>query len=357
MRAFSFYQLLTVILIFLVLIPQSRAEESDSERISLFVADGQLMSHPFRVFVTHDITEAMEPELLLRASHTFTAVRKGESDKLQPFVIARNQISTESVAGQKIQITGTLMLFDLQNYPVSPYKGMTRVTPILEWMESASDGNKEKRAVVASRQVYLGNISVAVVWTVVTTAVLIAFIAFLAKRSGHPLITFFCGNDGRLSLARTQVALWTIVIGMVVGGYGMLKLEVPDIPDTLVILMGMSLVTGGISYVKSGEKRIPGGVETNKPETLPSKVKISPHLSDLVCIVDHQGSEQLSLARAQMVFWTGLTVFLFMVKSVLDGVLWDIPLEMVGLMGMSQAAYLSPKLVNQNNPGISWRES
>lgn len=134
---------------------------------------------------------------------------------------------------------------------------------------------------------------------------------------------------------------------MVVGGYGMLKLEVPDIPDTLVILMGMSLVTGGISYVKSGEKRIPGGVETNKPETLPSKVKISPHLSDLVCIVDHQGSEQLSLARAQMVFWTGLTVFLFMVKSVLDGVLWDIPLEMVGLMGMSQAAYLSPKLVNQ----------
>lgn len=62
------------------------------------------------------------------------------------------------------------------------------------------------------------------------------------------MITFFCSSDGRLSLARTQVALWTVAIGMVVGGYGMLRLEVPNIPDTLVILMGMSLLTGGVSY-------------------------------------------------------------------------------------------------------------
>jgi len=49
-----------------------------------------------------------------------------------------------------------------------------------------------------------------------------------------------------------------------------------------------------------------------------------------------------------MVFWTGLAV-VFMVKSVLDGVLRDIPLEMVGLMDMSQTAYLSSKLISQYN--------
>lgn len=339
----SVYVLLTLSILF---ISQGRAEEIKANSIALYVADGQLMSHPFRVFVTYDIADDMKPELLLRASHTFSPVQEGESEKIKPFIIARNQISTETVAGQNIQITGTLLLFDLQNYPVSPYKGMTRITPILTWTERTTDGKSEERAVVASREVYLGNIAVAVVWTVTMTAILILYIVFLARRSGHPVIRLFCGNDGRLSLARTQVALWTVVIGMVVGGYGMLKLEVPDIPDTLVILMGMSLITGGISYVKTDKK---GATEARKdmPDAVPKSQSptVIPRLSDLVCVIDAKGSAQLSLVRAQMVFWTGLTVVLFMTKSILDGVLWDIPLEMVGLMGMSQAAYLSPKLV------------
>lgn len=345
MRVIPVYQRFILILTLLLLfVPQGRAEDTNNANISLYVADGQLISHPFRIFVTYDITAAMQPELLLRTSHTFSSVQKGESEKIKPIIIARNQISTETVAGQNIQITGTLLLFDLQHYPVSLYKGMTRITPILTWTESTVDGMQVEHAVVASREVNLGNIAVAVVWTVAMTAILIVFIAFLARRSGHPVITLFCGNDGRLSLARTQVALWTVAIGMVVGGYGMLRLEVPDIPDTLVILMGMSLLTGGVSYMNSDKKSsIVADQSEALPETLP--FKILPRLSDLVCIIDEHGNEQLSLVRAQMVFWTGLTVVMFMVKSVLDGVLWDIPLEMVGLMGLSQAAYLSPKLI------------
>lgn len=336
-----------LVLPMLLFISQSRAQHSANDSVELFVADGQLISHPFRVFVTHDVSAKMNPRLMFSVSHTFSSASEGESNKLTPIIVARNQISTETIAGQAIQITGTLLLFDLKDYPVSPYKGMTRVTPILTWDEPTESGDSIKRAVVASRAVNLGNIGVAVIWTIFLTAILIAFIAILASRSGHPLITFFCSNDGKLSLARTQVALWTVAIGMVVGGYGMLKLDVPDIPDTLVMLMGMSLVTGGVSYLKTDQKNraAAGDAAENPPRPAPSRV--GPRVSDLVCVIDNQGNEQLSLVRAQMVFWTGLAVVMFVTKSVLDGVLWDIPLEMVGLMGMSQAAYLSPKLVAQ----------
>jgi hypothetical protein len=63
------------------------------------------------------------------------------------------------------------------------------------------------------------------------------------------------------------------------------------------------------------------------------------------------GTEELSIAKAQMVFWTGLMLALFVIKSVLDGRLWDVPWEMVALMGMSQAGYVSGSLVPQKAPG------
>jgi hypothetical protein len=44
-----------------------------------------------------------------------------------------------------------------------------------------------------------------------------------------------------------------------------------------------------------------------------------------------------------MVFWTGITLTLFTVKSLLDGVLWEVPWEMVAFMGMSQLGYIAPK--------------
>ena len=142
-----------LVLPMLLLMSQSRAQVPPEDSVALYVADGQLISYPFRVFVTHDMTAKMNPRLMLSVSHMFSSASEGESDKLVPIIVARNQISTETVAGQAIQITGTLLLFDLQNYPVSRYKGMTRVTPILTWNEPTEMGESIERAVVASRAV------------------------------------------------------------------------------------------------------------------------------------------------------------------------------------------------------------
>ena len=54
---------------------------------------------------------------------------------------------------------------------------------------------------------------------------------------------------------------------------------------------------------------------------------------------------ELSLAKAQMLFWTILLLVMFVSKSILDGVIWEVPWPLVALMGFSQAGYLAPKMV------------
>jgi len=51
------------------------------------------------------------------------------------------------------------------------------------------------------------------------------------------------------------------------------------------------------------------------------------------------------LAKAQMLFWTLLLV-IFVSKSILDGVIWDVPWPLAALMGFIQAGYLAPKLTS-----------
>ena len=46
-----------------------------------------------------------------------------------------------------------------------------------------------------------------------------------------------------------------------------------------------------------------------------------------------------------MLFWTVLIITLFVSKSAIDGVLWDVPSGMVALMGFSQAGYIGPKFL------------
>jgi hypothetical protein len=56
-------------------------------------------------------------------------------------------------------------------------------------------------------------------------------------------------------------------------------------------------------------------------------------------------SGELSLSKAQMIFWTVLLLVLFISKSILDGAIWDTPWALVALMGFSQVGYLAPRVV------------
>ena len=116
--------------------------------------------------------------------------------------------------------------------------------------------------------------------------------------------------------------------------FGLTRLTVPDIPETIVAIMGLASATGGISYVLRTTPKNAGNPSYPYP----------PKFSDLIC--DSSSDDnlgELSIARAQMVFWTFLIAALFIVKSFLDEQLWEIPWAMVALIGMSQAGYLGAK--------------
>jgi hypothetical protein len=70
-------------------------------------------------------------------------------------------------------------------------------------------------------------------------------------------------------------------------------------------------------------------------------------IGDLVLVFTSGQPPGLSLAKAQMQFWTVLLLVLFILKSILDGAIWEIPWPLVALMGFSQAGYLAPKLLPQ----------
>ncbi len=317
--------------------------------VRLFMPDGQLNSHPVQVFVSNkNLDPSMKPRLRLTAGHVLLAKREGESSYYKPEVVAPGQRRVQKVRGQRIALTGTILFFDLSKYPFPFYKATRRITPILEWQEKS--GQKEiTRIAVGPDKINLGNIIGAFLWTLVLVIMLLTFIVVWSKQVKGKAIYLLCNVQGTLSLSRTQVAAWTIAIGGMVTGFGLIKFELPDIPETLVAMMGLSLVTGGMSYFQAEKKHSsPAGAPpaAKTPATVREREKYTPHWSDLVC----ESPGKLSLPKAQMVFWTGIVLVLFVAKSILNGALWEIPWELVAFMGMSQAGYLAPKFKLVRNP-------
>ena len=305
---------------------------SEGETPQLFMPDGQLKSHTVRVYVTHDISVDQQPRLRLLRSHAVTKKAVDESRPHEPGFVAPGQEWVERVGGQDIRRRGTLLLFDLSSLDFR-YKPMLRVMPVVSWIENGSE-----HIVISPSEVNLGNIVAVVGWSLAVVGIAVLLIFFLSwRKKGNPL-QLLTGVDGHLSLSQTQVACWTVIIGGVVLGYGMVKIEVPDIPASLLALMGASLVTGGVSYFQDAKKQ--------QATASGSAAQCVPDLADLIrTFIPGQPSE-LSLAKAQMLFWTLLLLVIFVSKSILDGVIWDVPWPLVALMGFSQAGYLAPKLTS-----------
>ena len=316
-----------VILTLTVLAALPSQAQVKADAVHLFVPDGQLRTHAIRVFVTHDVSASMQPRLRLLA-HSSSNSREVRTTEFEPLLIARNQQWIQRVEDQEIGYTGSLLLFDVSPYPMPFYKPMSRLMVALEWQE-----NGVTHTALRDGAVNIGNKYAAVGWSVLMMIVLLVTIALMSRSSGTGVVQLFTGPSGALSLSRVQIAAWTVATGVVIFGYGLIRLELPDIPNSLIVLMGLSLATGGISHVRTGH-------------VSPKEQQPRPGLSDLVRDTSTPSTEpHLSIARAQMLFWTGILLVLFISKTIVDGVIWDVPWEMVTLMGMSQAGYLGPKLV------------
>lgn len=298
----------------------------------IYMPDGQLESHSIRVYVTRDITLNQNPRLRLLRSHAVTKKAVDEAKLEEPGVVAPGQEWVEAVGGQLVRRSGTLLLFDLSNLEFG-FKAMLRVMPVVSWTEGGVE-----RIAAGEHEVNIGNIVAAVCWTALVVGLGVVIVLVLAWRAGGDPLLFVTGVDGHLSLSQTQIACWTVTVGGVVLGYGLIRLDIPNIPLSLLALMGTSLATGGIAFFQDARKQQAAINEGVIP------VRRSLALGDLVRVFPVGQPPELSLAKAQMLFWTVLLLLLFITKSILDGEIWEVPWGLVALMGFSQAGYLAPKL-------------
>lgn len=294
----------------------------------------------------------MKPRLQLMGARRVTNPLASENRELEPVLTAPGQTRTIAVDGTQISAEGTVLLFDLSAYDISGYKSATRILPILKWNIPASSGAPAgMRGIVAEEKVYLGNMTGGVLWTSVVmifiSAILLAWskskckeVPTQSNKWGRLLLT---GPDGYLSLWRTQLALWTYSVGSLIFLYGLVQLNVPRIPESLVALMGLSLTTGLVS--KSGGAPKPSTAQQAPAPRLQLRTT-GPEWGDLISTWNAgTGKMELSIPKAQMVLWTVLVLILFCTKSLLGGALWSVPWELVALTGISQAGYVGDKFV------------
>lgn len=312
-----------------------------AQTVELYMPDGQLYSRPVRVYVS-GINDSVftNPRLyLVKMKGNKNAPRATNrllTEKAKsPDIVARDQQYEREPNEPK---TGTLMVFKLDDFHIPWYQPGVRVLPVLYY------GKDE--AIVADREVYVAHRSGAIIFTIMVIAAILAILNVLSKKDERYLFGLLSTADGRMSISLTQVFIWTVAIGASVLIFAVTRLQVPNIPESLWILMGLSVTTGVVSHFQTDSLQR----EQRKRDKGPDKKEPSkPSLRQLLMVKLPSGDEDADLSRAQLLFWTIVTVIIFLYKSYTTGYLWDVPPALLILMGISQTGYVSRKqlLVHQ----------
>lgn len=309
--------------------------------------DGQITSRIVRGYLYNwDLSYEMNPRLVLeKLGKTET---ENVSDRLTDNVqypaieVIPDQRWTYTRDGESFerQSHGTVILFDLSKQSVPFYKPGQRFLPILLWNENVQAGRKvdakSQIQVIGKEDVYLRGRAGILIWTILVLLIFLGIVYLITMRVERGMLDLLCTAHGRISVGLTQMALWTLIVGAMVLGFSLMQLTVPEIPLTLIILIGMAYATSAISYYQA--HRLKGVMTTSSQER-------EPKLSDLVSIPTYittaKETEDQSLAKAQLLFWTVVTLVIVSMKTIAEGQLWAVPETLVLLMGFSQLGYLA----------------
>ncbi|MFA7418141.1 MAG: hypothetical protein WCZ90_00545 [Melioribacteraceae bacterium] len=340
---------LIVFVSFLLIVNSVQAQDTVSKPI-LIMDDGQLRSHPVMVFIENaNITKEMNPVLCLVAIDQKTRRISGnvlcKGPSFSPFESAPDQTIAKTVEESQIAAKGTMMLFDLDNLKIPLYASGVRVLPVVTWVAkkvSTAQNNftVEYFQVISDKEVYIGNGAGGVFWTAIFLVgffIIIIFLEYIVKRGPLDVMRI---SETELSLPLVQMALWTVSVGGMVFAFGLMHLNVPTIPTSLVILMGLSAVTSAAGHFQSQMlEEIKDELGKNASAQQVKKRGLFSSLSSLITITV-EGKEYPTMAKSQFLFWTIATLILFIYKSSVEGKLWSVPDELIVLMGISQGSYL-----------------
>ena len=157
-----------------------------------------------------------------------------------------------------------------------------------------------------------------------------------------PIVTT---EDEKYSLSRFQMYLWTVLVLIGFSAVAFAKLEFPNIPQNLYILMGINLAAAVTSTA----------IHTVKTQPISTSVSTMPALNSLPNFVsdiffESGNKASVDLPRTQIFLWTIVIAIIF-VSMVINGFvvsspsLPDVPSGLLALMGISNGAYLGAKAV------------
>ena len=299
---------------------------TNDKKIEMYIPDGQLIEEPVKVYVSgigNDLIDNLQFYFPMNKPSNLYSVVESKIDLIKPIIASVDyKYSTDN---DKTFKTGILFLFNLKGMDIEWYLPGKRLFPIMRY--------DEDKFVFSENQVYIIHRNGAVVFTVIIISILIIIITLLVPKNEHYLYGLLSTADGRMSISLTQMYMWTIVIGASVLIFGCTRLEIPEIHESLWILMGLSVTTSVVSH--SETDRLLGSKYHRKKEY--------PNWKQLITVRMPNGKEDADLTRAQLLFWTLITIIIFVLNSYKAGELWDVPPSMLILMGLSQTGFVTRK--------------
>jgi len=334
--------LLSIGFLIISLIPLNLSAVSDS--IRMIIPKGQVTDKFFKVFIIgKQITKDMNPTLI------FDRPKKNDTQDFKNIgLISSNQVLTEKVEGEEIEVKGTWIYFNISKIEIPRLYSTFRVIPVVKWQ----DNNSKEYELIYPDYYFIGHGFGAAFWTVliVILILLIIIIRLIISDKRNQVIGIVLDEDGNMSMSLLQMWLWTIFIGSMTLAFGLLRLNVPEIPDTLIMLMlfAAGTTTAGQFQTKiklKGQKHLDelynkmGKNVKHRTEFDPNEKRGFWKIFGTV-FYTNPNDDFPSIAKVQVLFWTLVTLVLFIYVSINEQRLWNVPSELVLLMGISQATFL-----------------
>lgn len=318
----------------------SKAFQDSIRSMEMYIPQGQVSNRVFKVYIRdYVLTKDNHPELILNGNKKTTNV----SCKLVD--LASNQVFSKQVQeGENINVSGTLLLFDISSLDISKLRTSIKVMPVLAWNDLNTQTGKK---IIYPGCYFIGHGLGTTIWTIAILVIILAGISLvllLREKKGNnkigQLLGAICDEDGQVSMALLQMGLWTIAVSSMVLAFGLLRLSVPDIPGTLITLM---LFAAGTTTAGQYQSKIRMR-EDKKLKDLKGKKDDDDDMSFWMRLntmfYTEKESDYPSIAKIQVLIWTAITLTLFIYLSLNEGELWEVPNELVILMGISQATFL-----------------
>lgn len=167
-------------------------------------------------------------------------------------------------------------------------------------------------------------------WAILFTVAIVVFVRFaissdILRDSGTLPDTAPAGSRKAFSLARTQMALWTLIVAAALAFIFMVTWNENTVTNGVLVLLGISTGTTLLAAVADG----------TEPEPEPTKG----FFADL--FTDGTGP---TVHRYQMVLFTVILAIIFIVKVGVNLTMPEFDATLLGLMGISNGTYLGFKL-------------